>query len=195
MLTNTSAVSDDNTNKRNIKSKSVGTLIVFIEKKKIDFNVGDIKSILTSQSNLQKEIKETLENKGVDDFSEKEHKELIKLLSKKANIKILGSENGGKSYDASMLRHNMLQFLSDEAHFLGMTSFKQDDWDITEEVYGPQQDSFFECGVMTVMAIGFFSDNIPLDFMIDNSLALSCSNEIFLRSKIAADIKRGYLHY
>jgi len=99
MLNNTSTTSDDSVTRREVQHKTVGTLTVFIEKQKIEFNCGDIKAILTSQAELKREVKDTLLTMGVDDFSDKEHRDLIKLLSKKSNIKIMGSENNSKSFD------------------------------------------------------------------------------------------------
>ena len=115
------------------------------------------------------------------------HWSLAVILIQKKEILYVDSMNGqgkGTKYVKALLR-----WLVDEARTRKNTALNTSEWKLTS-ISCPQQRNGFDCGVYTVMATNFFSDNLPIEE------AYYGQNDMpFFRVKMASDILRGYYDY
>ena len=64
------------------------------------------------------------------------------------------------------------------------------EWKLTEHLTTPRQENGYDCGVFSIMAADFLTDDIIID-----DWAYTQENMNFLREKIGVDIIRGELRY
>jgi sentrin-specific protease 1 len=83
-----------------------------------------------------------------------------------------------------------MQWLCDESSLKRNEILDQTEWKLTAHPTTPQQKNGYDCGVFSIMAADFLTD----DFIIDD-LAYKQKNMKFLREKIGVDIIRGTLRY